>query len=167
MNALKLHNFIREEIMKECELLDDLQLRINYLKEVRAEYITNPPELDENIRRTPRLEIYLEEKIKLIVSELEEETKQKRNTNDKNIKPRKPKNLEEDAYEFVKAYLKFYSIEGNKGKRITYRIIEKYSDNYLSYSSWTSRFKDPVYWVQVEAQRIKKIDSKIANILFI
>jgi hypothetical protein len=79
MEKYKLHNFVREKIIDECELIEDLQEQINYLEEVKFYYKTKPPELDVNIRRTPRLEEFLDYKIKLIEGRL------KTNQNDKNV----------------------------------------------------------------------------------
>jgi hypothetical protein len=122
MDELKFHNFIREEIMKECELLKDLETQINYLREVRAEYITNPPELDENIRRAPRLEIYLDEKIKLIDEKLKykplQKTKGKTNRSQKEFSHEIVFILGAKLQDFIKPHL-------NKAKLINHRAAEK------------------------------------------
>jgi hypothetical protein len=158
MDELKFHNFIREEIMKECELLKDLETQINYLREVRAEYITNPPELDENIRRAPRLEIYLDEKIKLIDEKLKYKPLQK--TKGKTNRSRKVGNIEEAANEFMKAFVKFHLNKTEKEGIFTLRKLEEYSDKYLDHSSWPKKYKDVIFWAQVEKIRIRKLEQK-------
>ncbi len=57
-------NYDRINIMKKCELIENIQEQITYLKKVKHEYVTNRPEIDENNFMTPSLEDYLDEQIK-------------------------------------------------------------------------------------------------------
>jgi len=86
-------------------------------------------------------------------------------TNRKKKKYPKHKNLEADAYEFIQAFIGFYSIEGNKGGNITLRDIEKYTSGWLDHTSWSGRLKDKDFHKRVESSRLGKLDRDrpIAN----
>ena len=56
-------DFIREEIMEYCSELPSIEEQIGYLAFVLKEWKNNPPELDQNIRRTPAFEIFIQNEI--------------------------------------------------------------------------------------------------------
>jgi hypothetical protein len=56
-------DFIREEIMEYCSELPSIEDQIGYLAFVLKEWKNNPPELDQNIRRIPAFEIFIQNEI--------------------------------------------------------------------------------------------------------
>jgi hypothetical protein len=65
-------DFNRNEIEKECEKIELLTDQINYLENVLKEYVTNPPELDDNIGLSPSLEDWIEAQIRWRKTSFEE-----------------------------------------------------------------------------------------------
>ncbi|MHB8579444.1 MAG: hypothetical protein ACYDA4_06250 [Ignavibacteriaceae bacterium] len=56
-------DFIREEIMEYCDKLPSIEDQIRYLAFILKEWKNNPPELDQNIRRTPAFGIFIQNEI--------------------------------------------------------------------------------------------------------
>jgi hypothetical protein len=131
MIVYNVFRFYREKIIEYANTLKTAEEQIIYLKYVRKEYRTNPPDLDPNYGIKPTLTKVLNEEIRF-----REELKNNPELNKENfneIKFSKKKKWNQTKSEFARLVLNEYENDVNKkytSKRdACFKLFEKYDFN--------------------------------------
>jgi hypothetical protein len=121
----KTHNFVREDVLKQCNEFCTNEKQLDYLRWVEKEKKINPTDLDYNIRRTPSFEKWI--RIEIEYREMNGKTDLEKN----NEQRKQNQKIEQDLIiEKFGNYFRQYDLV--KGKSIPNEILHEISMKILS-----------------------------------